>query len=377
MSRSVFGIDFGTSNIKIYNGITRTTLNEKNIIAIKNKDILFEIGDEAYKMYEKAPENIQVIFPIKYGVIADLKSMKMLFEQFYKKMTGPRGSKMGRFCIAVPADITEVEKRAFYDVVAKSDIKAREIKIVEKPIADAVGLGIDMTSSRGNMIINIGADTTEISVISLGGIVVSRIIKLGGNRLDQMICDVVKRKYNILIGLKTAEQIKKTSYMASDNVFLICSAVFKYNILIGLKTAEQIKKTLSDAMYDEDNEEEGDDILYVYGRNVITGLPSERGVSKDTIYEAIKQFFDDITDSIKNLLERTPPELSADIIDTGIFLTGGSSSIKNLDKLIAKETDLKVNTVENAEDSVIRGISIIMSDSRYRKLMYEPRESSF
>ena len=215
---------------------------------------------------------------------------------------------------------------------------------MEKPIADAVGLGIDMTSSRGNMIINIGADTTEISVISLGGIVVSRIIKLGGNRLDQMICDVVKRKYNILIGLKTAEQIKKT---------------------------------LSDAMYDEDNEEEGDDILYVYGRNVITGLPSERGVSKDTIYEAIKQFFDDITDSIKNLLERTPPELSADIIDTGIFLTGGSSSIKNLDKLIAKETDLKVNTVENAEDSVIRGISIIMSDSRYRKLMYEPRESSF
>ena len=165
MSRSVFGIDFGTSNIKIYNGITRTTLNEKNIIAIKNKDILFEIGDEAYKMYEKAPENIQVVFPIKYGVIADLKSMKMLFEQFYKKMTGPRGSKMGRFCIAVPADITEVEKRAFYDVVAKSDIKAREIKIVEKPIADAVGLGIDMTSSRGKMIINIGADTTDLSVI--------------------------------------------------------------------------------------------------------------------------------------------------------------------------------------------------------------------
>lgn len=345
MSRSVFGIDFGTSNIKIYNGITRTMLNEKNIIAIKNKDILFEIGDEAYKMYEKAPDNINVIFPIKYGVIADLKSMKMLFEQFYKKMTGPRGSKMGRFCIAVPADITEVEKRAFYDVVAKSDIKAREIKIVEKPIADAVGLGIDMTSARGNMIVNIGADTTEISVISLGGIVVSRIIKLGGNKLDQMICDVVKRKYNILIGLKTAEQIKMT---------------------------------LSDAMYDEDDDtDNSDDILYVYGRNVITGLPSERGVSKDTIYEAIKQFFDDITDSIKNLLERTPPELAADIIDTGIYLTGGSSSIRNLDKLIAKETDLKVNTIKNAEDSVIRGISIIMSDSRFKKLMYEPRESSF
>lgn len=343
MSKSVYGIDFGTSNIKIYNGMTKTTLNEKNIIAIKNKNELFEIGDEAFKMYEKTPDNIKVIFPIKYGVIADLKSMKMLFEQFFKKMTGPRGSKMGRFCIAVPADITEVEKRAFYDVVAKSDIKAREIKIVEKPIADAVGLGIDMTSSRGNMMINIGADTTEISVISHGGIVVSRIIKLGGNRLDQMICDIVKRKYNIMIGLKTAEQIK-------------CR--------------------LSDAMYNED-EDLDEEIMYVYGRNVITGLPSERGVSKDTIYEAIKQFFDDIIEAIKNLLERTPPELAADIMDTGIFLTGASSAIANLDKLIELETELKVNTIKNPGESVIRGISMIMSDSRFKKLMYEPRESSF
>lgn len=343
MSKSVYGIDFGTSNIKIYNGMTKTTLNEKNIIAIKNKNELFEIGDEAFKMYEKSPDNIKVIFPIKFGVIADLKSMKMLFEQFFKKLTGPRGSKMGRFCIAVPADITEVEKRAFYDVVAKSDIKAREIKIVEKPIADAVGLGIDMTSSRGNMIINIGADTTEISVISHGGIVVSRIIKMGGNRLDQMICDAVKRKYNILIGLKTAEHIK-------------CK--------------------LSDAMYNEDEDLE-EELLYVYGRNVITGLPSERGVSKDTIYEAIKQFFDDIIESIKNLLERTPPELTADIMDIGLYLTGASSAISNLDKLIAEETDLKVNTVKNPGESVIRGISMIMSDSSFKKLMYEPRESSF
>ena len=181
MSKSVYGIDFGTSNIKIYNGVTRTSLNEKNIIAIKNKTDLFEIGDEAFKMYEKAPDNIEVVFPIKYGVIADLKKMKMLFEQFFKKLTGPRGSKMGRFCIAVPADITEVEKRAFYEVVAKSDIKAREIKIVEKPIADAVGLGIDISSSKGNMIVNIGADTTEVSIISHGGIVISRIVKIGGN----------------------------------------------------------------------------------------------------------------------------------------------------------------------------------------------------
>lgn len=341
MSKSVFGIDFGTSNIKIFNGLTKTILNEKNIIAIKNKFYLLEKGNEAYKMYEKAPANIKVTFPLKHGVIADLNSMKMLFEEFYKELTG--GRKMGRFCIAVPSDITEVEKRAFYDVVAKSDIRAREIKIVEKPIADAVGLNIDMTSSGGNMIVNIGADTTEISVISLGGIVISKIIKIGGNKLDQIICDVVKKKYNIIIGLKTAEVIKST---------------------------------LSDAMYDE-NAEEDEDVLYVFGRNVITGLPSERPVSKDTVYEAIKQFFEDIIEAIKNLLERTPPELTSDIADTGIYLTGGSSSIKNLDKLIAEATDLKVNIVDNPSESVIRGLSRIVSDSKYKNLTYEPRESTF
>lgn len=134
---------------------------------------------------------------------------------------------------------------------------------------------------------------------------------------------------------------------------------------------------MSDALYDEDDDEGEEDILYVFGRNVITGLPSERGVSKDTVCEAINQFFADIIDSIKTLLERTPPELSADIIDTGIYLTGGSAAIKNLDKLIAQETDLKVNTVKNPGESVIRGLSMIVSDSKYKNLTYEPRESSF
>lgn len=342
MNKSIFGIDFGTSNIKIYNGLQRTTLNQKNIIAIKDKTELFAYGDEAYRMYEKNPDNIQIVFPIKDGVIADLKNMKYIFESLYTDMT--KGTRMGRFCIAVPSDVTEVDKKAFYDVVSKSLIKTREIKIVEKPIADAVGLGIDMTTARGNMVVNIGASTTEISIISLGGIVISKIIKIGGNKLDQLICDIVKRKYNILIGLKTAENIKIA---------------------------------LADAMYDEDEEtDEEDDTVYVFGRNIITGLPSERAVTKDTVCEAITQFFDTIIDSIKTLLERTPPELSADIVETGIYLTGGSAKIKNLDRLITSETDLKVNLTENPSESVIRGISYIMSDLKYRKLMYEPGRTS-
>lgn len=343
MNQNVYGIDFGTNNIKIFNGQTKTIVNEKNIIAIKNKRDVFAIGDDAFEMYEKAPDNIVVSYPIKFGVIADIKNMKSLIEKMFIKINHPRIVRGGRFCIAVPTDITEVEKRAFYDVIYDSSIKAKEIKIVEKPIADAVGLGIDIDSPKGNMIVNIGADTTEITITSLGGIVISRIIKIGGNKLDEIICNIVKRKYNILIGLKTAEQLKIN---------------------------------LANAMYDDDNDEDYD-MCSVYGRNIITGLPSERPVTSDLIYEAIRELLTSIIEAIKQLLERTPPELSADIIETGIYLTGGSAEIKNLDKLIEQETDLKVNLVKTPGESVIRGISKIVSDTKYKKLMYTPRESSF
>lgn len=341
MIRSIYGADMGTSNIKIYNGVTKEFLNEKNIIAIKNKKDVFAIGNEGFEMYEKAPENIKVSFPVKDGVIADLKDMESLFEKFFIKCNQPKIVRSGRFLIAVPTDITDVEKRAFYDVIAESNIKAKEIKVVEKPIADAVGVGIDIESPKGNMIVNIGADTTEITVTSLGGIVISRIIKTGGNKLDEAICNIVKRKYNIIIGLKTAEQIKLH---------------------------------LADAMYNEDEDE--DEIFNVFGRNIITGLPSERPISSDLIYEAIGEFSSSIIDSIKLLLERTPPELSADIIDTGIYLTGGSSCIKNINILIEQETGLKVNIVRTPGESVIRGIAKIISDPKYKKLMYTPRENT-
>ena len=322
MSKSIYGIDFGTSNIKIYSGLTRTTINERNVVAIKNKNELFSYGNEAYTMYEKNPDSIQVVFPIKEGVIADLKNMRYIFENLYMDIT--KGTRMGRFCIAVPSDVTDVDKRAFYDVVSKSQIKPREIKIVEKPIADAVGVGVDITSPKGN---------------------ISKIIKMGGSRIDELIQEIVKKRYNILIGLKTAEKIKIS---------------------------------LADAMYNEDEEsdpetdEEAEDLIYVFGRNIITGLPSERAIAKDTICEHIGQFFDTIVDAIKSLLERTPPELSADIMNKGIYLTGGSARIKNLDQMIASETELHVNRVDNPENSVIRGISLIMSDTKYRKLMYDP-----
>jgi rod shape-determining protein MreB len=337
----IYGVDMGTSNIKLYNGSTKEILNEKNVIAIKNKKEVLAAGDEAFEMFQKAPDNIQVSFPVREGVIADLKNMESLFERFFVKCNKLRTVRSGRFIIAVPTDITEVEKRAFYDVIDESNVKVKEIRVVEKPIADAIGVGIDMNSSRGNMIVNIGADTTEISVISGGGIVISRIVKTGGNKLDESIVNIVKKKYNIHIGLKTAEQIKFA---------------------------------LADAMYDEDSDVE--DVCNVFGRNVITGLPSERPVSSDLIYEAIKEFIVSIVEAIKTLLERTPPELTADIKESGIFLTGGSTCIKNIEQLIANETGLRINTVRTPGESVIRGIAKIISDPQYKKIPYTPREKT-
>ena len=194
MAQHLYGIDLGTSNFKIFGLTNKKTINEKNVIAKKNKNEVFQFGDPAFEMFEKAPSNIEVSFPVKFGVIADIKNMDILFECFYKKLNGKNISGSGDFCIAVPTDITEVEKRAFYDMIAESKVKAKHINVVEKPIADAVGVGIDVDSPKGNLIVNIGADTTEISVISLGGIVLSKLIKTGGSKLDDAICSIVRKK---------------------------------------------------------------------------------------------------------------------------------------------------------------------------------------
>ena len=347
MAKHIYGIDFGTSNIKIYNRSGEQLLNERNVIALKPGNQVFSFGDEAFEMYEKTPEDIQVSFPIRYGVIADMEHMEMLFEHFFDKVNLPRKRKSGDFYIAVPTDISEVEKRAFYDLVADSKIKVKDIAVVDKPIADAVGVGIDVDSPRGNMIVNIGADTTEISVTSLGGIVISKIIKMGGNKLDETICNVVRKKYNILIGMKTAEQVKTR---------------------------------LAHALLPKEEEEE--DEFYerswkVFGRNIITGLPANKQVSALLVSEAIHELLYTLVDAIRQLLERTPPELSADIIDTGIYLTGGSSMIPGLSQLITEATGLHVNLADSPDLSVIRGLMEIIHNPKLGGLLYTPRENDY
>ncbi len=336
---NIYGVDIGTSNFKMCCKDKSEILNEKNIIAIANKKDLLAFGNEAYEMYEKAPENIEVSYPVKFGVIADIENMQSLLEAFFNKINDDKKvSGNNDFYIAVPTDVTEVEKRAFYELVADSKVKAKNIYIVDKPVADAIGAGLDVTKSRGVMIVNIGAETTEISVLSLGGIVISKSVKIGGNKLDDSIIGHVRKVYNLIIGSKTAASLKIE---------------------------------LGSAIKSEEHFAPG------FGRNVLSGLPVSVDISSDVIHAAIIDPLHSIMDSIKVILERTPPELAADIIKNGIYVSGGTSNINNLEKFIQKETNINVNIVENPSESVVRGLIGVVSNPEFANIPYTPQDKTY
>ncbi len=329
MASKAFGIDFGTSTIKIYKKGQGIVLDERNIIAISNRKTVIASGNDAFEMYEKAPANIVVSYPVRNGVIADVANMLSLLRHFMHRIGGAARLGAADYVVATPTDITEVERRSFYDLIASANLKAGKIKIVEKPIADAVGAGLDIMTARGVMIVDIGADTTEVSILSLGGIVLSKLIPVGGNRLDEAIKNMVKRKYNLYIGDKTAENIKKKLASAITSV---------------------------------------EASVRVYGRDVVTGLPAEMEVSSGDVYEAISEYMFAIIDAIKIILERTPPEISSDIIDSGIYVTGGSARIYALDQLMHNETDLKINICPDSSNTVVNGLGKIMEDNKLSSL---------
>ncbi len=329
MSSNFFGIDLGTSNIKIYNRADDTILVEKNMIAIENKSTLFAYGDSAFEMYEKAPANIHISYPLSNGVIADIKNMELLVKYFINDLS--RGNvRPADYYIAVPFDITEVEKRAFYDLIKESGVKARKILVVEKAVADGLGMDIDVKNSQGVLTVNVGYDTTEISILSLGGIVLSKLIKVGGLKFDDAIRSAVRKEFSLIIGGKTAENVK-----------------------MSLKELEK----------------EGRGAV-VYGRDIVTGLPVERELPTSMIDECLMELFYTIIDSIKVILERTPPELAADIYRHGIYLTGGTSQVNHLPELIHKGTGLKVNLSENPVTSVALGLAKIIKDDNYKSVAY-------
>lgn len=329
MAINAFGIDIGTSNIKIYNRSTDDYFMEKNMIAVENKNNVFAYGDSAFEMYEKAPENIAVTYPLDGGVIAEIENMQTLVKFFISDIC--KGSiKPADYYVSVPTDITDVEQRAFYDLIKNAGIKAKKIFLVEKSVADALGLEIDVKNSQGVFIVDIGYDTTEISILSNGGIVFSKLLRIGGRTFDDCIRGAVRQKLELNIGVKTAEKIK---YSVNEMITQKKNAV-------------------------------------IYGMDLNSRLPSEKAVDQKLVYDCIKDQLLTIAYNVKEILQRTPPELGADIYHNGIYITGGASQIPFIADFISESTGLKVKTNPEPMASVVKGLATIIRNDKYSSLAY-------
>jgi rod shape-determining protein MreB len=322
---SDLAIDLGTANTLVYAKGKGIVVNEPSIVAInKNTGEVEAVGKEAKEMLGRTPGNIVAIRPMKDGVIADFKVTERMLNYFIQKAHGRKVLVHPRIVIGVPCEITQVEKRAVVDSAYRA--KASEVHLVEQAMVAAIGAGLPITEPCGNMIVDIGGGTTDVAVISLSGIVYSRSVRVAGNEMDDAIMQYLKRKYNLLIGERTAEQIK-----------------------IEIGSAFPLEKPLT---------------MEIKGRNLIEGVPKTIAVDDSEIREALGECIAVIMNAIRVALERTPPELSADISDRGIVLTGGGALIKNLDKRIREETGLPVSVADDPLASVVLGTGKMLSDFR-------------
>ena len=316
-------IDLGTANTVVYAKNKGIVLNEPSIVAINKLTNRIEaVGREAKEMLGRTPGNIVAIRPMKDGVIADFDTTEQMLKYFIKKAHNREYLISPRVIIGVPSEITQVEKRAVRESALRA--KVSEVYLVEEAMAAAIGAGLPITEPSGNMIVDIGGGTTDIAVISLSGIVYSRTVKVAGDEMDEAIIQYIKRKHNLLIGERTSEQIK-----------------------IEVGSAFPLDKPLS---------------MDIKGRNLIDGIPKNLSITDSEIREALSDCVTTIINAIRVALERTPPELSADIVDRGIVLTGGGALLKNLDKRIMEETKLPVFIAENPLIGVALGVGKMLSD---------------
>ena len=316
-------IDLGTANTLVYAKGVGIVVNEPSIVAInKLTNEVEAVGKEAKEMLGRTPGNIVAIKPMRDGVIADFKVTERMLTYFIHKAHNRKMLVRPRIVIGVPSEITPVEKRAVQDSAYRA--KASEVHLVEQAMAAAIGAGLPITEPSGNMIVDIGGGTTDIAVISLSGIVYSRSVRVAGNELDDAIMHYLKRKFNLLIGERTAEQIK-----------------------IEIGSAFPLEKPLK---------------MEIKGRDLIEGVPKTLTVEDAEIREALAEGVDTIVNAIRVALERTPPELSADISDRGIVLTGGGALLKNLDKRIREETGLPVSIADDPLACVVLGTGKMLSN---------------
>ena len=325
------GIDLGTASILVYIRGKGVVLKEPSVVAFdRDTNKIKAIGEEARLMLGRTPGNIVAVRPLLQGVISDYTVTEKMLKYFIQKAIGKRMLKKPRISVCVPSGVTEVEKKAVEDATLQAG--AREVAIIEEPIAAAIGAGIDISRPCGNMIVDIGGGTTDIAVISLGGTVVSTSIKIAGDDFDVAIVRYMRKKHNLLIGERTAEDIK-----------------------IRIGSANPRTKSVT---------------VDVRGRNLVTGLPKTITVTSEETEEALKDTTSQIVEAVHTVLEKTPPELAKDIIHSGIYITGGGSQLTGLDQLFEQITGIKVICSECPEESAVRGLVQIVSDSKFKRLPF-------
>ncbi|MBM3246061.1 MAG: rod shape-determining protein [Candidatus Omnitrophica bacterium] len=330
------GIDLGTATTLVYVKGEGVVLCEPSVVAIeRGTSHVLAVGEEAKRMLGRTPGNIIAIRPMRDGVITDFEITEAMLRHFIRKVRRRRFQLRPRIVIAIPSGITEVERRAVKESAERAG--AREVFLIEEPIAAAIGVGLPIQEPIGNMIIDIGGGTTEIAVISLAGVVFSKSIRIGGDEMDEAIIEYLKKTYNLMIGERTAEEIK---------------------IKIG-------------SSYPQDQELS----LEVKGRDLVAGLPKSVTITSEEVREALQEPLRAIIEITKISLERTPPELAADLIEHGIVMAGGGSLLKSLDKLISEETGLPVHIADDPLTAVAQGTGKVLNEIRYLKKVTVPIKS--
>lgn len=336
MARNIYGLDLGSYEIKVYDKKRDTVWKEKSAIAIQKESGIFAIGNDAYAMYEKAPSNIEIAFPIREGVISRFDDMQYLLQNLLKRDKKFSGG--SEYVIAVPTDVTEVEKKAFFDLVIHSAARAKEVNIVERGIADAVGLNLDAANTKGLMIANFGGETTELSVLAGGGIVLNRLLKLGAASFDRSVAQLVRYSHDFLIGRLTCETLRK-----------------KFGVFHGGDNA----------------------CLAVAGRNLITGLPQKKEISLNLVRAAIKEPLEECVQAVKVLLDRTPPEIRGAIYKNGLFLTGGLANLPGLEVYIEEETGIRARTAIEPDVCAVIGLKQIIGSKELKRLAYSMLDKNY
>jgi len=329
---SIFGIfsndmaiDLGTANTLVYVKGQGIVCNEPSVV-VQQRDTkkCIAVGHEAKRMLGKTPANIVAIRPMKDGVIADFDATGEMLRYFIKKVHNRRSFVSPRVIIGIPTGITQVEQRAVKDAAHASG--AREVYLIEEPMAAALGVGLPISEPTGSMVVDIGGGTTDIAVISLGGVVYAKATRVGGDRMDETLISYVKRKYNLMIGDRTAEQIKIDIGSAAD-------------------VSDEAPRTLD-----------------IKGRDLVSGIPKTIPLSEEEVREALSEPVNTILETIKVALENTPPELAADIVDRGIVLAGGGALLKGMGQLITEATELPVVVAEDPLTAVVRGVGKAIDD---------------